>query len=741
MFLADDVLVYSASDLSTAFACEFQLLRKLDEKLGRVPKLETSDPMLERAARLGAEHEALVLADYRDRFGAGVVEIDPPTEYTAHALRQQQVQTVAALRDGADVVVQGSFFDGRFHGRSDFLVREGDVDGRPRYAVVDTKLARSAKPKAILQLAAYADQLQRLGIPLAEHTRLHLGNGAITEHETAASVAVHREHRRHVQTLLDGHRADDGPVPWGDERFMACLWCEHCKAEIARTRDVQLVWGIRRQHREALRRAGLATIDALAMATRPVEGVRPEMWQRLQAQARLQLKQEQVIADGAGQVLSEAHDRTGLDELPAPDAGDVFFDFEGDPLWVDADRTVWGLEYLFGLMEVDGAYVTFWAHDRAAEGVALRKFLDYLRQRRARHPGMHVYHFAGYEQYTLRNLAERHGGVEEVTELLDSGLFVDLYRTVKSSVRVGQASYSLKKLEPLYMGAEQRSGVTTGGDSVVAYEDACAMRDRGDETGYRARLDELADYNRYDCLSTRQLRDWLLAQRDALGPDEAVTPSEPGERAAAETATGETVAAEPVESAVRGLSDATAMHDHAAGPLHHLAGIAAGLHLVSVPHRGNSRVSSEESAEIVAQVTSLLGRQLVDGEQTRPLVAADLLVLAADAEQARRIGLDLRAADITGVRVGTVHELQGQRAAVVIGSLAASTPEDVRRDLRFVLAPDRWGAAVAAARWATILVRSPTLTRRLPADPTDLATLGSFLELCTGARERRPRSR
>ena len=49
-------------------------------------------------------------------------------------------------------------FDGRFVGFADFLVRDGE-----QYRLVDTKLARSAKVTALLQLAAYADALTEIG--------------------------------------------------------------------------------------------------------------------------------------------------------------------------------------------------------------------------------------------------------------------------------------------------------------------------------------------------------------------------------------------------------------------------------------------------------------------------------------------------------------------------------------------------------------------------------------------------
>ena len=73
---ADRDLVYTASDLVVAAQCEYQLLRKLDEKLGRSPVADFGrDEMLERTAELGDLHEHRVLQQARDTFGAGVVEI------------------------------------------------------------------------------------------------------------------------------------------------------------------------------------------------------------------------------------------------------------------------------------------------------------------------------------------------------------------------------------------------------------------------------------------------------------------------------------------------------------------------------------------------------------------------------------------------------------------------------------------------------------------------------------------
>jgi hypothetical protein len=207
-------------------------------------------------------------------------------------------------------------------------------------------------------------------------------------------------------------------------------------------------------------------------------------------------------------------------QLPAPDPGDVFFDFEGDPLWVDGDSGEWGLEYLFGLVEApahpgaEPVFRTFWAHDRAEEKQALVDFLAYLTQRRRQHPHLHVYHYAAYEKSALLRLAGRHGvGEEVVDDLLRDGVLVDLYATVRASLRTGAPSYSIKRLEPLYRdAARDGAGVTTAGDSIAEYAAACTLRDVGALDEARRRLDLIAAYNRDDCVSTLGLRDWLLAR-------------------------------------------------------------------------------------------------------------------------------------------------------------------------------------------------------------------------------------
>ena len=150
-------------------------------------------------------------------------------------------------------------------------------------------------------------------------------------------------------------------------------------------------------------------------------------------------------------------DAASLAAIPEPDPGDLFFDFEGDPLYTEGAATDWGLDYLFGLVDTAEQYTPLWAHSFAEERVALEQFLDLVAARRAAHPNMHIYHYATYERTHLLTMAARHGvGEADVDQLLADGVLVDLYPIVQRAVRVGSRSYSIKKLEPLYMGAELR---------------------------------------------------------------------------------------------------------------------------------------------------------------------------------------------------------------------------------------------------------------------------------------------
>ena len=502
MIVLDGSVIYSASDLAAAARCEYALLRAFDAQLGRGPKVTAADDLLARTARLGDEHEKRHLDELEAQVGHNATVIDRPA-YSRAGFTAAADQTRDAVDQREPVIVQAAMFDGRFLGFADFLVLQGDS-----YRLRDTKLARSVKVTALLQLAAYADALGREGVPILDEVELALGDGTLVSYPVSELSPVYRSRRGVLQDLLDRHYAAGAAVRWGDESVRACLHCPECQLEIEANDDILLVAGLRTTQRARLIDAGITTIAELAEHDGPITGLSATASDMLGVQARLQTT---AVVDGepAYQVVRPE----ALSGLPPPSPGDLFFDFEGDPLWT-ADGRSWGLEYLFGVLDADQEFTPIWADTRFQERQALRQFLDFVRERRERYPNMHVYHYANYEKAALLKLAGTYGvGEEEVDDLLRENILVDLYPLVRSSIRVGTSSYSLKYLEPLYMGDELRTGdVTTASDSIVMYAEYCKLLSEGNSDEAATVRTKIEDYNHYDCRSTLKLRDWLLAR-------------------------------------------------------------------------------------------------------------------------------------------------------------------------------------------------------------------------------------
>ena len=502
MFVTGDSIVYSASDLAAAARCEYALLRDFDAKLGWGPAAPAEDDLLARTAVLGNEHERRELDRLRDEFGDGVAVIGRPA-YTLAGLAAAAEATRRAIAGGAPAVYQAAMFDGRLVGFADFLVRDDE-----QYRVIDTKLARSANVTALLQLAAYADALAASGVAVAPEAELHLGDGSAARYRVRDLVPVYRSQRARLQRLLDEHHAGGVAVRWDDEGVGACLRCPLCAEQLHATDDLLLVAGMRVGQRDKLIDAGITTVSELAQHAGPVPDLAPGAVGKLTAQARLQVRQRET-----GTPRFEIVDPQPLTLLPEPDAGDLFFDFEGDPLWT-VDGQEWGLEYLFGVLEAGpaGTFRPLWAHNRVDERKALTDFLAMVAKRRKRRPNMHIYHYAPYEKTALLRLAGRYGvGEDQVDELLRSGTLVDLYPLVRKSIRVGAESFSLKALEPLYMGAQLRAGdVTTATGSITSYARYCELQADGRCDEAASVLKEIEDYNHYDCRSTQELRNWLM---------------------------------------------------------------------------------------------------------------------------------------------------------------------------------------------------------------------------------------
>jgi uncharacterized protein len=468
----------------------------------------------------GLQHEEQCLAEYQAN-GKSVLEI--PGRYERESFETWVTRLGDPFNDGWDVIYQMPFIHDGVRGIADFLVRTSDG----RYEPVDAKLARSeAKPGHVLQLCFYADAIEAFTGIRPRNMHLWLGSGKQQTLRVDDFSPYWRRLREQLsKTLTAGPEAGTVPLP--------CTHCDFCEFRTLCDKQwhdegaLNLVAGIRQPETVTFGAAGVANMTALAQPRTSVVGIGPRRLERLTEQARLQL-QAALLADDDSppfQLVESGEDPVwghGFEELPRPDDGDVFLDFEGHPFW----RVETGLFFLFGLLErgEDGQwrYREWWAHDIQAEATAVSDLIDYLAQRRAAFPDMHVYHYNHTERSSLVTLTEKHNVAQRaLTALIDTGFFVDLLLVARNSIQVGTESYGLKALERLT--SFQRShDIDKGAGAVLQYEQF--MKDRDS-----AELASIAVYNEDDVRATMALRDWLVAHRPTdLAWRDAVLEPDPG---------------------------------------------------------------------------------------------------------------------------------------------------------------------------------------------------------------------
>jgi predicted RecB family nuclease len=506
MFLENGRLVVSPSDLVGYLYCPHLTRLSAAAARGEISKPDADDPELGVLQRRGIEHERAYL-DLLSSEGLPVESVDP-----ARPLAKRVEQTTRALEAGTDVIYQAAFFDAygpgpAWLGYADFLTKVTTPSrlGEFSYEVEDTKLARHVRPSAVLQLCAYAEQLAHLQGCAPEFIHVVLGGQQRVSLRLADFGAYFRAAKVRFEEALT---APPSTYPDPVEHCAVCDWRTECDEQRSADDHLSLVPGLSsEQARKLAECGGVTTVSELAaFHGEAISGMARSTLEKLHRQARLLVvARTRPSPPPPYELLPTAEPSIGLGGLPEPDPGDLFFDIEGDPYVGDG-----GIEYLLGVgwIGANGAldYRAFWSHDSAGEKGAFEGFIDFVTERLKRFPNLHIYHYASYEPTALGRLMGRHDTREqEVDGLFRGGVLIDLYRAVRQGLCVGTPSYSLKKLEGLYM-PPRTDAITDAGSSIVEYE-------RWLDTGDGSILEQLETYNRVDCDSTRQLRHWLEERR------------------------------------------------------------------------------------------------------------------------------------------------------------------------------------------------------------------------------------
>jgi uncharacterized protein len=507
-----ETLRLSASDLVGHLDCRHLTALDASVESGSSQKPKIWDPVLETLVARGRAHEQQYVEHLRGQ-GIEVVAIE------GGGVTSTQVdRTLAAMRAGTDVIVQGALLQGAWSGRTDILrrVEVPSALGGWSYEVIDTKLARETKGATVLQLSLYSDLLGAAQGRAPEYMYVVTpGSGFEPErYRTAAFAAYYRRAKRGFEQFVNGG-PEPATYPEPNPHCDLCAWRVPCDQRRRRDDHLCLVAGITKIQINEFRGRRVSTLAALAqvplpLSWKPDRGVAAS-YVRVREQARIQL--EGRVARTVLYETLPVEAGLGLSALPAPSPGDVFFDLEGDPFVDDG-----GLEYLFGYAFLDAAgaveYRGYWAVSREEERSAFETFVDFLMARWQEHPGFHVYHYAPYEPSALKRLMGRYATrEEEIDRMLRGRLFVDLYQVVRHAIRASVESYSIKELERLF-GFVRSTKLEDAGRALAAVQTALEFKDTEAITVELKQT--VAGYNRDDCLAAQGLRDWLEKVRAEL---------------------------------------------------------------------------------------------------------------------------------------------------------------------------------------------------------------------------------
>lgn len=571
--LKNKQLLFSPSDLVTFLECHhatFSDAKALDEEEIKILEESTTNQLLQKK---GLEHEDAYLQQLKDE-GKTIAKISSKGD-----VQERTKKTLDAMKTGVDVIYQAVLFDKPWQGYADFLIKCDTPSklGNYSYEVLDTKLARRAEPKHIIQLCVYCELLNKQQGLFPATMHLFLGDKEKHSFRVVDFFHYYARVKSRFETTMQNLPKNSYPMPCSYCSF--CKWNDDCKSQLEGDDHLILIANITGSQIDKLNKAGIHTVADLANASpnTKVPDLNQDVFMRLHAQAILQ-NHRTTTGEDKIEILSFPPGK-GFSRMPKPDDADLFFDMEGDPL----DEN--GLEYLFGVYyfectgsesgndnssesssnngnngqsnnDIDsstgnetysnsennngessnsidsatgneahnnthsptsadegnknngkankqGIFKTFWAHNQREEKETFKRFMTFLDEHLQQHPKAHIYHYNHYETTALKRLACRHAVCEEqLDSLLRGEKFIDLYVVARESLRTSEPDYSIKNLETFYMG-KRKGAVASAQDSIVVYNEWRETKD--DDL-----LQEIANYNEEDCISTHLLHKWLI---------------------------------------------------------------------------------------------------------------------------------------------------------------------------------------------------------------------------------------
>ena len=438
-------------------------------------------------------------------------------------------ERINAMVHGFDFIHQASFNNGQIRGSADLLKRV-DIPsklGPFSYIPIECKLASHINIKFIIQALCYCDLLTETIGSRPRTFEIYLGGGTFEYFEVDKYWNWYQFKKNEYKAFIRDFDPEKQPEDIPGEHSN---WTEFITERLKDKRDLILVHNMLKTQRKKLRAKGILSIDQLATIkpNTKIPGMNPDILERLRQQAAIQVKPRKN-KNVPEYIIKSQNISFGLLNLPKPSKGDIWFDLEGARDFVRGTKR----EYLFGVVylnennELTDLY--WWAHSDEEEKLSFEKFVDWVENRREKFPDLHIYHYANYEKVAVRDLQQNYlTRMTEIVEWLRNKLLIDLQPIVQNTIILGEESYSIKKVEKLYMNREE--DMQSAVESMVAYE---LWKNSGEpglpgklEDGLSPMLEEIRKYNRDDLVSTYKLNQWLLNLKSQLNIEETSSKQE-----------------------------------------------------------------------------------------------------------------------------------------------------------------------------------------------------------------------
>ncbi|MFH1839478.1 MAG: TM0106 family RecB-like putative nuclease [Patescibacteria group bacterium] len=389
--------------------------------------------------------------------------------------------TLKLMKQGAPLIYQGTLTDKDWSGRPDLLERHEGTSalGEWYYVPVDVKSTHHIHRYQKMQLIFYSILLDRIQRRFPNEPAIINNDGERLSFEAREFMDKFEDNLQELKKIRAGEIPD--PVlrkachdsgPWGAA-------CEKLAKD---KNDIALIYKLDVRKLAQLREIGVRTVaDAVVMDPAILDGAAPGLTMHGMEVAKMQAQALQNDAVFA------------REPVYLPEEGlEIHFDIESD-LPNDVD-------YLYGFLirgEKGDEYKPFVAERLEDEEKMWNEFLDWLETLPKKYT---VYHYAPYEKHRLIVLENRYGGSKELERFRENML--DLKVVSSKSVVFPLYFYGLKNIAK-FLGFEWKGDVTGGGQSIEVFEKYL-------DTGDRALLDSIIQYNEEDVRATAHLKDWLV---------------------------------------------------------------------------------------------------------------------------------------------------------------------------------------------------------------------------------------